>query len=245
MDGSNFDEKIHPELLLDHLQRTVLDPTKANIQALEELLKRIDEYIQDSEDYLEDFYQDFHVFASPILNGVEFRDDIVSDYATDSIEVLQLVSDYIVKSDENVEIILATNPHISENLKWNLAESEFEWEEDGTREALARNQNDPKLLSYLASVGNTNVRHQVALNHTTPAEVLDKLIEDTEQCNFQMEESLFGELTPYRGFARWCVAQNPSTDLATLKRILSNELDSLGSEADDEIARVVRMRLGL
>lgn len=247
MAKANFEDEVQPEKLLSQLQKAVVDPTTTNIQELEELLRTIDAFIQESEDNGEynDFYEDIHLYAAPILNGVEFRDDTVVDDATSNIQVLQLVSDYIATRDENVEVILATNPHISEALKWHLAESEFEWEEDGTREALARNQNDPKLLAYLARVGNTNVRHQVALNHNTPADVLDKLVEDIDQCNFQMEECLFGELTAFRGFARWCVAQNPNTDLSTIKRILNNELDPLGAEADEEIYRVAKLRLDL
>ena len=243
MDSSNLNGEIEPDFLLDQLQKTVLEPTSVNIQELENLLKRIDAYIEESELNAEDFYEDIHVDVAPIINGVEFRDDIVSEDATTNIESLQLVADYIAKADENVEVVLATNPFISEDLKWHLAESEFEWEEDGTREALARNQNDPKLLTHLAKIGNTNVRHQVALNHNTPADVLDNLAQDTDQCNFQMEECLFGELTAYRGFARWCVAQNPSTNLSTIKKILNNEFDSLGSEADQEIFRVARLRV--
>jgi hypothetical protein len=60
-----------------------------------------------------------------------------------------------------------------------------------------------------------------------------------------MEECLFGELSPFRGFARWCVAQNPNTDTTTLQRIINNEFAPLGTEVDSEILKVAKIRLGI
>ncbi len=247
MNIDDFEEEVEREKLFELLELATLEPENLNFKKLEKQLKRIDSYLQKMEDEGEysEFYEDIAFDISLILNGVEFRTDEVSENAIESPELLSLVAKYIATRDENVEVILATNPYLPEELKWSLAESEYEWEEDGTREALARNQDDPKLLEYLASVGNVNVKHQVALNTFTPASVLDRLAEETEQCNFQMEECLFGELSTFRGYARWCVAQNPNTDTATLQRIIGYQLVSLGAEADGVIAKVAKTRLGL
>jgi Asp-tRNA(Asn)/Glu-tRNA(Gln) amidotransferase C subunit len=247
MNIDEFEEEVERERLIELLELATLGSENLNLKKLEKQLKRIDSYLQQMEDEGEDseFYVDIAFDISPILNGVEFRTDEVSEDAIKSPEILSMVEKYVASRDENVEVVLATNPHLSEELKWSLAASEYEWEEDGTREALARNQDDPKLLEYLAEVGNVNVKHQVALNTLTPASVLDRLAEETEQCNFQMEECLFGELSTFRGYARWCVAQNPNTDTATLQRIIGNQLVSLGAEADGVIAQVAKTRLGL
>lgn len=245
MHVEDFDPESEFERMLELLQAASEDPTLKALSVLELQLKQIDDYIEGLEEQGEysEIFSDFAFELAPLINGTDFRVDQVTDAATRSPELLALIARYISIRDENVEVVLATNPFISEELKWQLADSEFEWEEDGTREALARNQKDPNLLEYLAKVGNTNVRHQVALSPSTPPHVLDDLANDIEQCNFQMEECLFGELSDFRGFARWCVAQNPNTSKGTLERIVCGELEPINDQADSEILRIAQERL--
>ena len=245
MDVEDFDPESEFERMLELLQAASEDPTLKALSVLEFQLKQIDDYIEGLEEQGEysEIFSDFAFELAPLINGTDFRVDQVTDAATQSPELLAIIAKYIAIRDENAEVVLATNPFISEELKWQLAESEFEWEEDGTREALARNQKDPKLLEYLAEVGNVNVRHQVALSPITPAHVLDDLANDTEPCNFQMEECLFGELSDFRGFARWCVVGNSSTSKSTLERILRGEVAPINDKADAEILKVVQARL--
>jgi hypothetical protein len=241
----NFDEEAELSLVLANLHGAVQNPSGKSKSLLEKSLARIDEYLKHSyqqEEYSE-IYIDVEYEISEVLNGGEFRSDVVGDQATQDTEILSLIHKYICPHNENVEVVLASNPNISESLKWELAGSEFEWEEDGTRETLARNTLDPKLLAHLSEVGNDNVKHQVALNQRTSIEVLDRLIHETGQCNFQMEECLFGELTTFRGFIRWAVVQNPNAQVFTLEKVTKGELVPINKEADFEIFRSASERL--
>jgi hypothetical protein len=242
---SNFDEEVALTQMLATLEEAVSIPTVENKLLLEKILSEIDIFLNASNEHgdYSDIYTDLEYEICEILNGSEFRSDEVCDGATKDSEILSLVYKYISPHNENVEVVLAANPYISETLKWELANSEFEWEEDGTRETLSRNSSDPELLSYLSEVGNDNVKHQVALNHATPLEILDRLIHETGQCNFQMEECLFGELSSFRGFIRWAVAQNPNTQVSTLEKVRNGDLGSINKEADLEIIRLVSERL--
>jgi hypothetical protein len=58
-----------------------------------------------------------------------------------------------------------------------------------------------------------------------------------------MEECLFGELSSFRGFIRWAVAQNPNTQVSTLEKVRNGDLGSINKEADLEIIRLVSERL--
>jgi len=241
----NFDEEAELTQVLESLHEAIENPSDRSRSLLEKSLARIDEYLKQSyqqEEYSE-IYIDFEYEISEVLNGGEFRSDVNGDEATQDTEILSLIHKYICAHNENVEVVLAANPFISEDLKWKLAESEYEWEEDGTREALARNTQDPRLLTHLSEVGNDNVKHQVALNHATPIEALDRLSHETGQCNFQMEECLFGELSSFRGFIRWAVAQNPSTHFSTLEKIIKGDLDPLNDQTELEILQLVTERL--
>lgn len=242
---SDFDEEEELSQLLNLITETAENYTNGGLQVLENALKRVHAYIlaiEDEGEYQE-IYVDIEFELAPILNGSDFRADCVTESAITDSQFLDLIYTYIAVHNENVEVVLATNPYISEDLKWKLAKSTFEWEEDGTRLALARNHSDQKLLAYLASEGNFNVRHQVALNPSTPPEVLENIAHDTAQCNFQMEEYLFGEVTSYKGFARWCVANNPSTDRSTLQKILHHEFEQINPEAEKLLEEICRNRL--
>ena len=244
---SDFDEELALTDMLEILRAAVVDPSVKNKTLLQDSLEQIYNFLNQSNNLGEysEIYTDLEYEISEILNASDFRSDEVSDKATQDSEILTLVYKYICPHNENVEVVLATNPYLSDALKWELTKSEFEWEEDGTREALARNTHDPELLTHLSQVGNDNVKHQVALNPNTPFEVLDRLVHESGQCNFQMEECLFGELSSFRGFIRWAVAQNPNTQLFTLKQITEGVLASLDEEADLEILRLANERLSI
>ena len=243
--ASEFDEEVELEKLFEVLEHVVEKQTEKNKEKLRKILSKIDAHhkaLAEDGEYTE-MYVDIEYELAPLLNDAEFRSNEVGENALQDTEIFDLFYEFVAIHNENVEVVLASSPFISEELKWKLAESEFEWEEDGTREALARNQNDPKLLIHLAEVGNVNVRFQVALSRFTPVETLDELALETEQCNFQMEEVLFGELSEYRGFTRWVLTQNGNTSRATLEKIANGNLPPLIGPAQEKVIESAKARL--
>ena len=80
--------------------------------------------------------------------------------------------------------------------------------------------------------------YEVALNESTPPKILDLLISDTASCDWRVEESKFGGVSAFRGYIRWAVIQNPSTEKDTLMRMVDNELLPLDKEIDEILRKV-------
>lgn len=237
--------EIDIDSIFDLLRTAILNLNPNQISELESHLNSFSQMFKQLEekgDFPEDLY-DSEWTLSEIINDSEFRSDNVGENACKDPVILDLVYDHLAAFNENIEVVLATNPYISEELLQKLAKSEFEWEEDGTRQALARNRSEAFVLELLARIENPNVQYAVARNANTPKSVLESLVESTGQCNWQIEEILFGEVSAYKGFVRYAVITNHNCPRSAIERVTSGSVTSLGSEVDKEMKRVAGLQI--
>jgi hypothetical protein len=234
----NFNEDAARVGLIEKI-RAAKSCSKDSLTALENHLKLMSEYVKQAEDngdYCEIFYELEDEIAYAI-NDSNFREDRIGANATSCAELFQMIYKYL-DDDPNIEVILASNPNIPEDLTKHLIASESYWEEDGTQQALARNRSELWILEQLSKSGQSSVRYEVALNESTPPQILDSLAADIESCDWRIQEIRFGEVSDYRGFIRWAAIQNPNTDKATLQRLLNQEFESLGENVDSVLNRI-------
>ena len=119
------------------------------------------------------------------------------------------------ESFPDLEIILAASPDCPPDLLSLLAESDYEWEEDGTTQMLARATSDPDMLARLATSASSSARYEMALRTITPASVLASLAEDPNISN----SLWFSDQGFPESLIQWAVASNPSTPSTTLEAI--------------------------
>jgi len=241
---SEFDEELELEKSMSLLGHATLNPSETNINKLEKQLIKVSKYLkkcEKDEEYSE-MLVDTEEEVSKFLNDSWFRSDQIGEKVCTNEKILDLVYEYLAKDNENIEVVLATNPYISKNLLENLLNSNFSWEEDGTQQVLARNRKEAGTLQKLSEVDDWNVQHAVAMNSNTPADVLEHLVTSTGQCNFQVEEFLFGEVSPYKGFVRWACLENPNISKVAIEKVLKGELESLGTEIDEIILNIAKSK---
>jgi hypothetical protein len=238
---SDFDEEFEVNELITLLQNATTC-NKADLQALEEQCIKIQEYVNELSDQGEDseILIDLEDDISRILNDAYFRQDSPGPNATKCEELLRLVYKYIAEENVNVQVVLACNPHIPQDILELLMQSEEYWEEDGTQQALARNRKESWVLEKLAKSDQDTARYEVALNPSTPTAVLAELVTDTQRCNWQVQEIKFGEVSQLRGLIRWAVIQNPKTSKESLKQVLDGGLPSIDKESDEILVKLAR-----
>lgn len=233
---ANFDDYDTDQALedLNVLLDNACDGDGTAIKELESHLKEIDTFIKDfsDKDAMDNIYVDIEYEIVELVNDADWREDETGPNAIQNHDVLRLIYKYIASENENVEVLLACNPYIPEDVLKELMVSEFYWEEDGTQQALARNRKEAWVLRELAQSEQDGVRYEVALNPHTPTEVLDSLAGDVGQCDWRVEEIKFGEKSPYRGHVRWAVIQNPNVSKETLKRIAAGDVPEIYSDVD-------------
>ena len=208
---------------------------KANdLKKLEDYLTNIKSYmerIEESGEYTEVLI-DLEDDLAEILNDANFRQDSIGQNATMCEELLRIIYNYIAIDNLNTQVLLACNPFIPMDILKELMVSEEYWEEDGTQQALARNRKEPWILEKLSQSDQEMTRYEVAFNSSTPAEILEYLVEDTGQCDWRVEEIKFGEVTKFQGFIRWAVIQNQNTPKATLQKVIDGNVPALDPDVD-------------
>jgi len=237
----NFDEEGARDQLFK-LMVSVKSCHKHDLDALEEHLECIKDYIEYSsnEGNYTEMLIDIEDQVAEIINDSNFREDRVGLKVTKCEILLRLVHKYLGEDDPNVEVILACNPYIPKDVLDELIVSESYWEEDGTQQALARNRKEVWILEQLADSGQEMTRYEVALNDATPSNILEKLIHDTGQCDWRVEEIKFGEVSSYRSFIRWAVIQNPNTPKSALEKVFAGNLPELHPDVDSTLKRIAR-----
>lgn len=187
------------------------------LDALRTFLQQLDGLVSDDdEDDLDAFLEDCEDELSLALNDAEWRADSIGESATRCGDLLDLVYQHLVRFNENIEVILATNPYISPALIDKLSQSQYAWEEDGTTQALARNTSNEQVLAQLSTCDDSSTRYDVASNPHTPAEVLARLAQDVDISN-----SLWFIGRGLDSFIQVAVVNNPATPTETLAEIAS------------------------
>ena len=238
---SDFDEEYEVDELLTLLQDATSCDT-SDLEVLEEQLIKIQHYINDlsEEGEYSEMLIDLEDEISRILNDADFREDLTGPDATSCEELLRLVSKYLAEDNVNLQVVLACNPHIPEDVLKLLLESEEYWEEDGTQQALGRNRSEAWVLEKLAKSDQPMARYEVALNSSTPTKVLEDLVQDIGRCDWRVEEIKFGEVSPFRGLIRWAVIQNPNTSKETLRQVIDGVLPSIDKESDEILSKLAQ-----
>ena len=206
---------------------------EGSIENLDKLLKEISE-IDESEEV---FIDTEDLFAQFINDSGYFRNDETGPRAMTDPEIFRVVYKYC-EFNENIEVVLATSPFCPQDVIDKLAESEFEWEEDGTKQALARNQRDENLLRKLASEG-PSTRYCVAGNPHTPIDVLEKLSKDSEYSYSEsyVWDSRYSNLGPESVLIRYAVIYNPN---CTLEILNSMKMD-ISSSKEKELQNLSKL----
>jgi len=174
------------------------------------------EAFEEALDFLVDEeYEDLCFDLATLVNDAGFGDP-AGPKAVDDEQLLRLIH-AASESDPNLELLLAASPHCPPDLLETLADSDYEWEEDGTTQMIARATSDVDMLARLGTSPTSSTRFEVARRSITPASVLSSLAEDVDisnsrwYCDFGFPESLI----------QWAVASNPSTPVETLTDIAS------------------------
>jgi hypothetical protein len=169
--------------------------------------------------------------AHEIINDSDWRSDEVGKKCVADPNILRELYEVLAKIDENTELIFATNPYTPIDVLEVLAESTFDWEEDGTSSTLARNTSNELLLRKLASSPDPSTRYSVAENPKTPADVLHSLAADEEFSEHMLYMAFDGGMSPLatdpaeemvKCSIKFAVIHNPKTPLETISRIASN-----------------------
>jgi len=217
MNTEDFDEELAIEELLK-LVKSAQTGDKVALAALESHLKTIKSYVRalEAEDEFTELMVELEDEFSMILNDSNFRDECGLN-ASKCSGLFELVLKYCCPLNENIEVVLALNKFIPMSVIKKLEKSDFSWEEDGTTQALARTTNDPELLKRLAKSKENSTRYEVAVNQSTPPEVLSKLIRDYDisdsfwYCRAGIPTSLI----------QYAVVSNPCTPKVTLAEVVS------------------------
>jgi len=211
---------------------------EGSIENLDKLLKEISE-IDESEEV---FIDTEDLFAQFINDSGYFRNDETGPRAMTDPEIFRVVYKYC-EFNENIEVVLATSPFCPQDVINKLAESEFEWEEDGTKQALARNQKDENLLRKLASEG-PSTRYCVAGNSHTPIDVLERLSKDNEYSYSEsyVWDSRYSDLGPESVLIRYAVIHNPNCTLEILNS-MKNDISSSKEKELQNLSKLVDKKI--
>jgi len=215
----NLDDELLDELL-DRLQAAGgCDALELN--NLRIFLEQMDELVSnEDEDAVSEVFADSEEDFSLVLNDAEWRGNRIGPKATQCLELLDLVDKHLTKFNENIEVILATNPFISPALMERLSQSRFRWEEDGTTQTLARNTENELVLRQLANLDDNSTRYAVAANLHTPSDVLAQLAHDVD-----VSDSIWFSGSVLNSFIQTAVVGNPRTSPEILTAFASGELN--------------------
>ena len=229
----------------------VLENFKSGVGKLEKFEKLMKKAIRLDPDG--EFMSDSEDIFSDLINDSEFRSDKVGPGAIKEASVFSALIKF-AEYNENIEVVLATAPYCPADVLEILERSVFSWEEDGTTQALARNQSDPDLLTRLAERGDSSTRFDVAANSRTPLKVLEKLSKDPEYSDSLNFLTRFNSNAIYQNMIRYAVAGNSkvSKDLLNEMVVTLENGESLNhpyidlnlhNEALRELVAYIKIRL--
>jgi hypothetical protein len=219
---------------------------EANSSALKKLLVKYDAKFEDPSDL---YCDSFEIFSEAI-NDDEFRADGVGDNPVTDPEVLRLVYEYCCPGDENIEVILATSPYCPEDLLDKLAESDYSWEEDGTTQALARNQSESNLMNKLSKSQDPATRYFVAINPATELDILfnlanEPLSENNGWCDSYLYTGMFQDEIE-KNTIKYAVLNNPNASKELLSAMLKEIEESIVLlETENDFLKSVYAKLKL
>ncbi len=209
-------QRVNPDEYLAELERLLkaIAEGEGVFDEFEKLLQEISESEQ-SWEILEDSQLEIYY----LVNDAEWRSDEIGEGAIKDPRVFELLYKYICPEYEDIEVVLASSPFCPPSVIAQLEKSDYSWEEDGTTQALARNQSDPLLLTRLSQSEDSSTRYYVAENQATPPEVLAVLAADNEVSHslFHMYRYDSDPTSHCRTYIRHAVAENPKTPIEVLK----------------------------
>ena len=114
--------------------------------------------------------------------GATFEDSYCGNLeaAVNAPEFIRLLHRKLAALEPRVDVVLAGNPLIPDDLAQDLAKSEYQEEEHGTAQRLAECTHNPKLLAQLSLSNNRSVRFSVAENANTLPLTLHRLAADPD-----------------------------------------------------------------
>jgi len=240
-------------------QRDLLAELFERIRDGENLVAKLEARLKSiMKDDPEEFYVDMNEDFSLWINDGEWREDYAGEKAIQNGKIFELVHMYACPFNEDLEVVLASSPYCPRSVLDSLLKSTYMWEEDGTTQALARNQTNPEILHLLATNEDGSTRFFVATNQATSALTLELLSTDNG-----ISESL-GYMYNYgddpdrfsRTYIRYAVAENLNTSAETLQRMLGQIESGDGIAAPDHvhpdgfkealefIGKIIKTRLG-
>lgn len=194
--------------------------------------------------------------VSEIVNDSDFRSDEVGENVTSNTELLAILYESVMEFDENLGVVLATNPHTPVKILEELSDSTYSWEEDGVTNALARNTTNVEILKKLSINEEGATRFSVAQNESTPLEIVEALADDNGYSRHLLFMNKFEAFPFIQSTVKYAVLTNPRTPatvvaqfssgrysfkaIGDLQNLPAEELDDLNSQlvkiAEDEMA---------
>jgi hypothetical protein len=210
---------------------------KVSTQELINYMQKVEEFCEEEgmelSEFLEEVFPDVICEeVHEIINDSDWRSDEVGKNCVVDPEILRQLYPILTKIDENTELVFATNPHTPPEILEELSESTYDWEEDGTASALARNTDKEALLRKLAANPDPSVRFSVAENPKTPQDVLQLLASDEHFSEHMLYMAFDGGMSPsatdpaeemIKCSIKFAVLHNPNSQLALITQIAGNE----------------------
>jgi hypothetical protein len=197
---------------------------------------------QDSSNVFSEYFDIVCEGVSEIVNDADFRSDELGENATTNPEILTLLFESVMKYDENVGVVLATNTHTPLEILEKLAEWDYSWEEDSVTNALARNTDKVEILRKLATHEEGSTRFSVAENKLTPSDVLEALADSNDCSDHLINMNRYGDhdFTFFQSMVKYAVLTNPMTPMSTIDKFLdgTNHFEQEGVlqySSDEEI----------
>lgn len=207
----------------------------------ENLKKESKEANEDYEDYVGNLLFDtICEEAAEFINDSQFGIDEIGPNAVSDADVLRAIYENICSIDENVEVVLATNPNTPVDILDKLTDSTFSWEEDGTTDALARNTSNINILTKLSRNEEGSTRYSVAANIATPHEVLANLAKDEGTSDHEATMTRYDNTEPAFLYIKFAVLNNSNCPKTLIQDFADGKL---GIAGDDNYSKKVNSYL--
>lgn len=210
---------------------------KVSTQELINYMQKVEEFCEkegmELSEFLEEVFPDVICEeVHEIINDSDWRSDEVGKKCVADPEILRQLYPILTKIDKNTELVFATNPHTPLEILEELSDSTYDWEEDGTASALARNTDKEPLLKKLAVDPDPSVRFSVAENPKTPQEILQLLAADEFFSEHMLYMAFDGGMSPsasdpaeemVKCSIKFAVLHNPNSPIAVISQIAGNQ----------------------
>jgi len=228
---------------------------------MQEIKEKCDNDPLQYRDFIDEMFPDIGEITevlNEVINDSMWRSDGIGSNAITNAKILQDLFPVLTSINQDCEIVFAMNPHTPADIIEILCNSSYEWEEEGTTSALARNTSDVEILRKLSKSADPSTRFSVAGNIHTPLDILETLATD-EGFSGHMEYISFDggwhgqvsiELDYIRCSIKYAVIENPNTSVEILKRIAMSERnfetptwDEMNRVMQEEAIRVLKDRI--